>query len=226
MRLTLKEKIHISESVVRFRFEPEGKIDFKPGQYLRYELDHEGADDRGISRFFTISSAPSEGDITITTRIIKDGGSSFKNRLVNMDLGDEIFAYGPSGDFVVGDDPGPMLFIAGGIGITPFRSMVFEMEKNDINADIVLLYSTRDEIRPFENENNQNQENDYGIDIHYVIHPEVCDMAFIISKVPGLKDRVFYLSGPPGMIRSIEEDLRKQGISDKNIKLDYFPGYK
>lgn len=226
MRLTLKEKTSISEDVLRFSFEPEGKIGFKAGQYLRYELDHDDPDERGINRFFTISSAPFEDEIMITTRILKKGGSSFKRRLVNMEPGDDIYAYGPSGDFVVGDGNRSLLFIAGGIGITPFRSIILDLLNSKVEKDIVLLYSSRDKVIPFEGDLDRVQQSGYSLDVHYVIHPEICDLARIIGEVPDWKERMFYLSGPPGMISSIEASLVGRGVSSQNIKLDYFPGYK
>lgn len=226
MRLILSEKSNISEQVMIFKFSSQKELRFRAGQYLRYELPHDDPDDRGIFRFFTISSAPHEEKIYITTRVLKEGGSSFKKKLSALGPGDSIYAYGPSGDFTLQHEDIPALFIAGGIGITPFRSIILDLFHNNRLKDIYLLYCTGDKIIPFKDTFDGIAQEDKGLNISYVVYPKLCDLDLIEKEVPDFKDRLIYISGPIGMVKSIENTLKDEGISEKNIKLDYFPGYK
>ena len=106
-------------------------------------MAHDHPDSRGIRRWFTISSSPTEQHIWLTTRFT-DRGSTFKRKLKELAEGDEIIVSGLEGDFVLPKHLSrPMAFIAGGIGITPFRSMIKYLLDKDLKADIILLYSNR-----------------------------------------------------------------------------------
>src|SRR3989344_7942835 len=144
MKLRLIDKRTEAENVQTFIFEPDQKIIWEPGQYMHYVLQHPNPDDRGIERWFTISSAPFEEKITITTRLASEKGSTFKQSLSRLNKGDTIEADGPEGDFVWRRGSFKHVLIAGGIGITPSRSMLLQQDRDNqqINAD--LLYLNRD----------------------------------------------------------------------------------
>src|SRR4051812_47232559 len=145
MKLVLKSKMPVQEGVISFDFEPEEPIGWEPGQYLHYVLQHENADERGLERWFTISSAPYEKDIMLTTRFDGQLKSSFKTALQDMEAGDVIEADGPKGKFVLQPGQHRHVFIAGGIGVTPFHSMLKQFAHDGNVPDIDLLYANRDD---------------------------------------------------------------------------------
>jgi len=227
MKLTLIKKTTISRGVVAFKFSSGKKLDFKAGQYLRYELEHKDPDERGIFRFFTISSAPFEEYIMLTTRILEEGGSSFKKKLDSLDIGESLYAYGPMGEFVVGDSKqGSMLFIAGGIGITPFRSIILDLDHKGDIEDLRLLYCTKDEPVPFKKEFEKIEKRRKGLSIDYIKPPEICDIDVIKDRSSDFIERKVFVSGPIGMVQSLEKVLKSNGLGENDLKFDYFPGYK
>lgn len=226
MKLTLVKKIQNTFDASSFIFEPEKPIKWKAGQYLYYTLNHHGADERGVSRYFTNSAAPHEKFIMITTRLAAEEGSTFKRALQSLAIGAQIDAFPPDGDFVV-DDPGAKyVFIAGGIGITPFRSILLDLGNKKEIKDIILFYGNRNEEIVFKDELEKIAGENPGLKIKYAIEPERINAQIIKSEVPDMAERIFYISGPEKMVRAFKEMLVGElGISRKNIKTDYFPGY-
>jgi len=139
----------VKGNVVSFSFKPETPLSWQPGQYMHYVLPHPDSDDRGTERWFTNSAAPSEGKVMVSTRIDDAHGSSFKRALVALRPGDEVEADGPEGDFTVEDESQQYIFVAGGIGITPFRSILTEAHAQGKQLNVDLLYANRDEDIPF-----------------------------------------------------------------------------
>src|SRR4051794_32393496 len=148
MQLTLTARHHEGEGCESFQFRTERPLTFEAGQYLRYTLDHPEPDNRGVNRFFTIASAPSEGFVLLTTRL-STPGSSFKRALSRLEVGAIIEASGPYGRFTYTDRETPAVFVAGGIGITPFRSILMDLLSRPSDADITLLYANRTPEIPF-----------------------------------------------------------------------------
>ena len=141
--LTLKEKIQLSQDVVEFVFAPERPLAFAAGQYMEWTLAHEHADSRSVRRYFTIASSPTEPDLRLGVKFYAPT-SSFKKKLFSMQPGEQVIASQLSGDFTLPRDPNKKLvFIAGGIGVTPFRSMIqFLLDKGE-RRPITVLYSVR-----------------------------------------------------------------------------------
>lgn len=122
--LTLKEKIRQSHDVYDFIFTPDKPIKFTPGQYMEWTLEHPKTDDRGNRRYLSLASSPTEKDIRIGVKFA-DPPSSYKRNLFNFGPHQKIVASQLIGDFVMPEDPNrKLVFVAGGIGITPFRSMI------------------------------------------------------------------------------------------------------
>src|SRR5665213_3089003 len=141
----LRQKVKIAADTVDFIFNPGQKFAYEPGQYLEWTLQHEKTDSRGSRRYFTLASSPTEPDLIIGVKFYEDG-SSFKKALLDASADTFIVASQLAGDFVMPKDPTKQLvFIAGGIGVTPFRSMVkYLLDKNDTRK-VTLLYSARTE---------------------------------------------------------------------------------
>lgn len=225
MKVELLEKHHETEDIISFIFKPLENIEWKAGQFIYYKIPHEDPDNRGIMRHFTIASAPYEKNIRLTTRFFSEDGSSFKRALKSLKVGSQLDAFELDGSFTVEDYQQKYVFIAGGIGITPFRSILLDLAKKDKINNIILFYGSRDENIVFENEFNEIALQNPAFKVHYVISPDRIDIKVLQEKVPDLTDRVCYVSGPMVMIKSVEQCLLELGISQEVIKTDYFSGY-
>jgi ferredoxin-NADP reductase len=128
MKLKLVARRAESPGVESFIFKPEKPLVWKAGQFLHYVLNHAPTDDRGSDRWFTIASAPFERHVMITTRFTSKHGSTFKKTLKALKPGNAIEISDLDGDFIVSDPKKQYVFIAGGIGITPFRSILKQAE--------------------------------------------------------------------------------------------------
>ena len=141
--LRLKEKVKVAKNTYDFVFEPDQKIKFRPGQYLEWTLGHKNPDTRGNRRYFTIASSPTEGNIRLGVKFYPNG-STFKQNLLKMEGGGVSTASQLSGEFTLPNDVNKKLvFLAGGIGITPFRSIIKYLLDNGEKRNIVMLYSNR-----------------------------------------------------------------------------------
>jgi ferredoxin-NADP reductase len=225
MKLKFIRSEKVVGDVISFIFEPEEPLNWQPGQYMHYLLPHESEDERGHERWFTNSAAPFEGHVMISTRI-NDQGSSFKRTLQSLQPGDEIEADGPEGNFTVGDTERNYIFVAGGIGITPFRSILYDAYNKGIKLKVKLLYATRNEDIPFKDELEQFAANNPNMSIEYIVDPHSIDKELLKQRIDATDNPMVYVSGPKPMVKSFASDLRELGLAQENIKTDDFPGYK
>jgi ferredoxin-NADP reductase len=233
MLLTLIARHQEGERCESFQFQPEHPLTFEAGQYLRYTLHHPAPDNRGVSRFFTISSAPSEGFVMLTTRF-STPGSSFKRALSRLEVGAVVEAAGPYGQFTYTDPEMPAVFVSGGIGITPFRSILMNLASRRYDADITLLYANSTPEIPFRRLFHDLAAKQPRLSIVYTLsRPDPdwrgpvgrIDEAFIREHAPLASVPAFYVSGPKSMVGATSATLRAIGVADERIKEDYFPGY-
>lgn len=216
--LTLKEKIQVAPDVYDFIFTPNRKFNFIPGQFMEWTLPHSKPDSRGTRRFLTLASSPTESDIRIGVKYY-DSPSSYKKSLLNTD--GPIVASQLAGDFVLPSNQSAKLaFIAGGIGITPYRSIIKYLIDKNAMRDIILIYinKTAAEI-VYKDVWDQS-----GIKTIYVNTSEVghLNSQMITDNVPDYKDRAWYISGPHLMVSATKDLLKSLDIS--HIKTDFFPG--
>ena len=223
-KLTLEAKHQETLDAISFRFKSAEIRDWRPGQYLHYTLEHPRPDERGIERYFTISSAPFEGYIQITTRF-SERSSSFKKALREMEVGGAIGADGLEGDFVVEDPNKRLVFIAGGIGVTPYRSILLAMDHDGAPIDVDLLYANRDEDLPYKNELERLAEKHRGLRIHYFTGSNRLDEQTIRASVGDLDAPVFYVAGAAPMVEAFDKLLKDMRVPESRIKTDDFPGY-
>lgn len=227
MELIFKEQLVKQGNVNRFVFAPKTPLTWQPGQYIHYTLPHENADDRGDERWFTISSAPFENDVWITTRIMEQNGSSFKETLQSLTPGDVITVDEPEGDFVIDNLDQQYVFIAGGIGITPFRSIISQLHHAGKDLKAELLYANRDETSiPFKDELEAISQAHKDFTITYFIGEDRIDESVIREYAVRFSDPIFYVSGPEPMVEAFEALFKEIGIDENNSKFDYFPGYE
>lgn len=234
--LKLKEKIQIAPDIYDFVFSVNKKLNFTPGQYMEWTLGHNHSDSRGNRRYFTLASSPTEDNLRIGVKFY-DNSSSFKKSMLNMDNEREIVASQIAGDFTLQKDKNQKLvFIAGGIGITPFRSIIkYLIDKNE-SRDIVLFYTNKNETE-IVYEDLFNQAKDLGIKTVYVLTDKEnipngwmgkvgrINEEMIEEEVSDFKERIFYLSGPHFMVTGFEEVLKNMGVNKNQIKTDFFPGF-
>jgi ferredoxin-NADP reductase len=226
MKLTFKGTLKREGDVRSFFFEPPAPITWKPGQYMHYTLKHSDTDDRGDKRWFTISSAPSEKDIAISTRISADRKSSFKTALLALKKGDTIETDNPEGDFIIEDPNRNYIFIAGGIGITPYRSMLVDAAVRGQQLNVELLYANRTNEIAFMKELDKLKDVNPNLKIDYIIQPRRIDNKLLEQKIDETDNPMVYVSGPEPMVEAMSAQLSKIGIDQDNIKGDYFPGYE
>jgi ferredoxin-NADP reductase len=226
MRLKLIEKRQEAPDIYTFIFEPEKTISWQAGQYMIYTLPHADMDDRKDKRFFSIASAPRDMNIWLTTRFSPDKSSTFKKALKDMAIGSEIQAEGPSGGFTAGiPEEGEIFFIAGGIGITPIRSILIDLESRGKKIKGTLLYASRDNNIVFKNELVALASHQPDFKISYIIDPERITEETIRQSVSDPNKPVYYVSGPEPMVEAMEKTLAGLGVAGDKIKRDYFPGY-
>lgn len=224
MQLELIEKRQETADVFSFIFKPPIDVSWQAGQYTLYKLPHDNPDDRGDTRIFTISSPPHQKTIMLTTRFFFQKSSSFKKALFAKNIGEQIEALRVQGHFTVEDPDKKLVFIAGGIGITPFHSILLELENLGKIKDIILIYSNKNaESVVFRETLNELERKINGIKITYIYSPQRCDETLLKESVQDIYNRVFYLSGPIRMVKSVEEVLERIQINRGKIRKDYFP---
>ncbi len=238
--LQLVKKKRVARNAIDFVFVPLHKLRssalaFVPGQYMEWTLAHPSADSRGSRRYFTLASSPTEKEIRIGVKFSPDG-SSYKHALQQLHVGDSILASHVAGEFTLPKKTNqPLVFIAGGIGITPFRSMVKYMLDTGEQRSISLIaaYKRADEI-VYADVFAQAQ-NSLGMRTIYTLTDEPQDSSWagergainerlIRAAVDGINESLFYISGPHALVQSIRALLITMGVKRRHIKTDFFPG--
>lgn len=223
--LSLVGRTKIANGIYEFAFQSARSPAFSAGQYLEWTLPSVAFDSRGNRRYFTIASAPEDGTVALGVRFY-DAPSAFKRALAKLRPGDVVQAGGLAGDFVLPKNRDTKLaFLAGGIGVTPFASMARHLSASGERRDAVLLYAARTaEDMAYRDVFSGAAAN--GLRTIYTPTNErgLVDSAFIAHAIPDYRERVFYVSGPPGMVDAMRRALRNLGVSRFSIKTDYFPG--
>lgn len=235
VRLRLDSKQQLSAHIFDYGFVPDRKLNFAPGQYMEWTLGHAHPDSRGNRRTFTIASSPTENCIHLGVKFYEPS-SSFKKALQAMAINERLVAGHVAGDFVLPKDSRRKLaFVAGGIGITPFRSMLKYLIDTKQQRDIILFYmiANPDEISYQE---VLDEAENIGLTVVPVLgqehppadwkHPTGFLTAELVAKfVPDFAERLFYLSGPNAMVVNYKHLLQQIGVKRWHIKTDYFSGY-
>jgi ferredoxin-NADP reductase/Na+-translocating ferredoxin:NAD+ oxidoreductase RnfD subunit len=219
-----------------FVFALDHKFKYKPGQYMEWTLPHAEPDNRGSRRYFTLASSPTENNLRLGVKFYAEG-SSFKHAMWSMDEDTPIAAGQLGGDFTLPDDNTRKLaFIAGGIGITPFRSMLKYLVDTGDKRSVTLLYSEGDPAELAYRDVLSAARRELGAKVVYAITDVQVRPAenvrtgyitarMIAAEVPDYKERLFYISGPHSLVNSVQDNLHSLGVHDHNIKTDFFPGY-
>lgn len=231
MKAKLVKKITEAKGSVSFYFKPEKNISFLPGQYYYLTLDKLAfPDTRGATRHFTIASSPTEKEtIQITTRIREESG--FKKTLDQLPIGSYVEIDGPSGTLILDESEKGKnhVFLAGGIGITPFRSFIkYNLDKN-LKIPMYLIYSNNNPEFIYKKELDKIAKTNDFIKIAYFDssvsgHLDESKIKKIIGEWKlEIGDCTAWLVGPPAFIDAVESALNKLRISD--IRSEKFTGY-
>ena len=232
MRVTFDRAEAEAENIRTFYFRPEKPVHYTAGQYTELTLPHARPDKRGSKRWFTLSSSPVDELLTITTKYAGDDkSSSFKKALFKLKPGTELHMAEPMGDFVLPKlIQTPLVFVAGGIGITPFHSMLGWLAQTHEARPIKLLYAVRSE------DEIVFQDTFAKANVQPVIMVSQPSPAWggesgqlsaelILGLEKPSEDTLVYVSGPELMVESLEKDLKKAGIKKDRLVLDFFPNY-
>jgi ferredoxin-NADP reductase/Na+-translocating ferredoxin:NAD+ oxidoreductase RnfD subunit len=235
--LKFREKFRLAPDTYEFVFAPNKQIAFEPGQYMEWTLGHAGPDSRGNRRYFTLASAPTEHNLKLGIRF-SERSSSYKQALLDMKWGSQIRAAQLAGDFVLPSDPGQRcVFIAGGIGVTPFRSMLKYLLDTRQRRAVTLFYSVKSADEIVYRDVFDKAEKELGIKVIYTISRAENAPAgwtgktgrisaeMIKAEVPDYRQAMFYISGPDAMVETFKTDLRGLNVARSQIKTDYFAGF-
>lgn len=221
MKTTLVGVEQINHDVSTFWLKPENPLRYTAGQYIEMYLPHNNPDERGQKHWFTLSASPTEELISITTKFAGKNSSTFKKTLFSLNPGVEVQISEPMGDFVLPKDLKiPLVFVAGGIGVTPFRSIIkwlFDTSETR-SIQVILAASTKADIvfaKLF---------NEYGAGLSEVTGERLTAKK-IIQLIGGSENKRFYVSGPEPMVEELEADLQKNGVGKDQLIGDFFPGY-
>src|SRR5580700_8764601 len=237
-KVTLQAQKTLCAGTSAFYFaKPEG-FEFEAGQFVNFTLLNPGDTDQGgNTRALSIASAPHERNLMVATRLRT---TAFKRTLNSLPLDSELLLQGPYGGMTLPrNTTRPAVLLAGGIGITPFRSFVWSEAELLSARTILLFYSVRvpaeaaflEELREMEQYNRR-----YKL-ICTVTQPEKAKMPWqgetgrisieMLSKwIPDLNVPIYYIAGPPDMVDGVREMLIGSGIAEENIRAEEFYGYE
>jgi len=236
-KVLLKRREEVADGTMAFYFDKPAGLQFKAGQFLNYTLiDPPETDAEGNLRSFSMASAPYEEDLIVATRM-RD--SAFKRVLRSMPLGSPVKIDGPFGSFTLhGDLTRPGVFLAGGIGITPFRSMILDATRNRLPHRLFLFYSNRRpedaaflyELQRIDQRNPHYKFVATMTDMEKSHRPWPGETGFIsqplLAKYLGdLAAPIYYSAGPPAMVAAMRQLLVRAGVSEDNIRSEDFAGY-
>ena len=236
MRALIKEKREVAKGTLFVTFDLLGEeADFRAGQYFWVELPDIGhEDDKGLRRHISVVTSPTErGILGLATRL-RD--SAFKQTLAELPVGAEVDVEEPKGQFALPEDSSrAYVFIAGGIGITVFRSMLRFIRDERLSYRVTLIYSNRDRESTAFLDELQELEGQLP-DLRLVLtmtddagwdgESRRVDEAFLADYLDGdLNDFTFMVAGPPGMAEGVQGQLAEAGVAEENVIAQRFSGY-
>lgn len=233
----LKAREEVAEGTMAFHFEKPVGFQFKPGQYADLTLINPAeTDSEGNVRTFSIASAPYEGELLFATRV-RD--SAFKRVLGSVPLGTEVKLEGPMGSFTLHKNQAKAaVFLAGGIGITPFLSILRQAAKEKLPHLLYLFYSNR---RPEDAAFLRHLEDLEKSNSKFIFVPSMSEMEksklewrgerglinrdMLTKHFCDLQGPMYYIAGPPAMVAAMRDVLSKAGVDEDDVRTEEFGGY-
>ena len=234
MRAHVAEKRDVAKGTLLVRFGVEGYPDYRPGSYFWVELPDRGhQDEQGLRRHISLVTSPTEvGVVGLATRL-RD--SAFKKTLAELEVGDEVEVEEPKGSFLLPeDDSEDYVFVAGGIGITVFRSMLRYIADRELPYRVTLVYSNRDrESAAFLDELEELERSIDGLRVVLTMTEDPSwegetrriDAAMLAEHVGDLDAHRFLVAGPPAMSEAVVNALHEAGVPEERVLASKFSGY-
>jgi len=233
--IKLIEKVDVADGTMAFRFEkPEG-FEFRAGQFGDFTLlNPPETDSEGDTRGFSIAAAPYEDYLMFATRL-RD--TAFKRVIRDLPIGAEVKLDAPYGDFTLHKtETTPAVFIIGGIGVTPVRSIIAQATHDKTAHNITLIHANRTPAdAPFTKDFEQLARDNPNFTFVPVITGDVpmgwsgehghVDEALLRRHIPDLSAPIYYLSGPEGMVKAMRQLLVGMNVNEDNIRTEEFAGY-
>ena len=235
MLARVKEKREVAKGTLLVVFDLQGEaVEFRPGQYFWVELPNKGyEDERGLRRHITVVTSPTErGVLGLCTRL-RD--SAFKKTLAELELGDEVDVEQPKGDWALPEDTSPpYVFVAGGIGITPYHCFLRYFADTGAPYRATLVYSNRDrestafleELRDYERTLpnfrlvlTMTDDSGWDGETRYI------DAEMLHDHLGELDPYTFLVTGPPPMVEAVSEKLTAAGVPEGQVLPERFSGY-
>ena len=236
-QIKLASKKEVASGTMAFHFEKPKDFTFKAGQFADFTLSNPSQTDaEGNTRGFSLASAPYEEDLMVATRM-RD--TAFKRELKVMKPGTEVAMDAPYGSLTLHNNAQiPAVFLTGGIGITPVRSIVLQAARDKLPHKIFVFDSNRtpeataflDELREIPKDNPnctfvgtmtemQNSKSEWQGETGYVTK------AMLMKHIDDLTLPIYYVSGPASMVAAMRKLLNESGVNDDNIRTEEFTGY-
>ncbi len=214
--LKLVSRRKLSGDQVEYNFAAHEPLKFEAGQYAELHLPHLKPDERGYRRMFTIASRPGTKEVRIITRHLQPS-STFKKTLMKLPVGRQLRVTGIWGDFVLPADMNQkLLFVAGGVGITPFLSHLAWLEHEDQARDVVLIYAVKNKSEAIDLDH-------YKTRAKIIVHEGTLTNEDIKRYARDIARRTTFVSGPPKMVDAVTKQAKQLGAP--SVHRDFFAGY-
>ena len=233
LRIRFVERIRRTPTVKSFRFIPEEKIEFIPGQFLQLLFDPQNSQNMDLNKYLSFSSSPTKEYIEVTKRLSE---SMFSQRLKGLKTGDSVLIKAPLGNCVFKPEYQKTGFLIGGIGITPVISIIEYIMNKNLSNEVLLLYSnsTQEEIA-FKQELDLWKKTNKNIKIFYTLTNITEQSAeylcgsireeVLLDVGENWEEKTLFIFGPPGMVTCMQQLALQVGCRKENIKTESFIGY-
>ena len=233
----LLSRVEVAEGTMAFHFEKPSRFDFKPGQSADVTLSNPPeTDSEGNTRTFSIASSPFETQLMFVTRM-RD--TAFKRSLKKIPLGTEAKIDSPMGSFTLHKNLAkPAVFLAGGIGITPFISIVRQAHHDRLPHKLYLFFSNRrPEDTPFLEALQTLEKSNSNFRLICTMTEMVrskeewkgetgfINKEMLARHLTGMEGLIYYVAGPPAMVAAMRKMLVGAGVDEDDIRTEEFAGY-
>jgi len=235
MQVTLTDRQQVAQGTLALWFTPERPLAFTAGQFASFTLPDPAAEgDKGARRTFSFASSPNDDALMIATRMT---ASAFKKALAAAPMGTRLEMMGPTGRFTLHQDTSrPAVFLTGGIGITPVRSIVEYATQKGLAHRIHVFYSNRTRAQaPFVADFRGWAQRNGNLKFVATLTEEApaepgfeqgpIDESLLNRHLSDLSGPIYYVVGPPGMVSAMKALLARLGIDTANVKTEDFIGY-
>ncbi len=233
IRAKLIERIKRTDTVESFRFMPDEKIVFEPGQFLQVVFDEKDRNNKELNKYLSFSSSPGKEYFEVTKRL---SDSAFSSRLKALKSADSVLFRAPLGNCVFKLEYGKIGFLIGGIGITPVISIIEHIVEKKLDNSVVLFYSNRTEAEiAFKKELDAWRGTDCNIKVIYTVTDcqpadNSCEFGFmdkatVSANIPDIKERIMFMTGPPKMVEILKNVCLELGCDPSRVKTENFVGY-